>query len=104
MMDLTKLPETRMKHYIEKIIATNSQVEPREKEDHANMLIYANDFVMMQAFHSLPENVKRLIEEHMTMREELLNAQTPAGPGQEAPAAPGPEGMMAAGGPPIGLL
>lgn len=107
MMDMTKLPESRMKHYINRIIATRAQVEPREKEDHANMLVYAKDFVMMQAFAVLDEEVKVLIEEHMSMREQMMAQQAPQGggmPGQPEAGPMGPEAGAAPLGPPVGLL
>ncbi len=92
--DITKVPGNRMKAYFDEITKTGMQKEPRPKENHPEMLVFAQEFVMLQAFHSLPEPIKVLIEEHITLREELVAAaaQPPEGaaPGAAGPgAAPG---------------
>lgn len=99
-VDMVALAETRMLEYFEKIIATRSQVEPREKEDHEKMLAYAGKFVMMRAYQDLDDQLKDLIDEHIDMRQQLVAA--PPAPGGEAAPAPGaPPG--APGAPPEGM-
>jgi hypothetical protein len=99
--DITQLAEDRQREIFERIIATGTQVQPEEFEDHDGMLAYALLFVMTVEFKYLEEDRKQLLREHMKLRlqqkakdTQLTNQLTSAG---------GPEGGAApAGGPGLG--
>jgi hypothetical protein len=105
-LDSGKLASNKMKKYFEKIKKTGVQQQPRSKENHAEMLDWANEYVMTTEFDRLGEPIKALIEEHMTIREDMLreqvNANQPPAPG-EAPAG-GEEAPALPTGPAVGLL
>ena len=89
-MDLVGLAEARQSVYFDYIIKTGMQKEPRQKEDHARMLVYASKFVMMRAYQDLDDTIKELIDDHIDARQALI-VQPPAPGGIELPpgAAPG---------------
>lgn len=103
--DMSKLAENKMKSYFNRIIETGIPQAPREKENHADMLAFAADYVMMEAFDKLPEPIKMMIEDHITAREDLLKAQLQpeTAPGA-APEAPEELQDALPPGPPVGLL
>jgi len=88
-IDIVELATSRMQEYFDFIIETGMQKEPRKKEDHKNMLLYADKFVMMRAYQDLDDFVKDLIDAHIEMRQALI-VQPPAIGG--APGMPAPEG------------
>ena len=102
-LDDGKLATNRMKTYFKRIERTSLQQKPRTKENHADMLEWAFTYVMTTAFDILPENIKVLIEEHITLREDLIKEKLAEEGQAGAPEAPGEE-MALPPGPPVGLL
>lgn len=110
--DVAQLSADRQREIFEEMVARNLYIQPREKQDHQQMLAYAYKYLMTSEFKYLKEEQKALIETHIGEREQLAASQAqgglggaaaPAGMGgpAQAPATqlPGPEG---AGAPPPG--
>lgn len=92
--DLVQMAADRQQEIFDEMEATGTPIAPRELSDHVNMLKYAYDYVMTAHFNLLPEDSKKLIEDHIHAREQLAaKGPQPGAPGQ--PQAPG----MAPGGP-----
>lgn len=97
--DRLSLAADRQREIFEEMTALNVYIEPKELQDHKNMLAYAYEYVMTSEFKYLKQEAQQLIEQHIKAREALAaqGAQPAAGTGAPGPA---PE-MGSAGQPPI---
>jgi hypothetical protein len=109
--DIATLAEDRQREIFEEILATGEPVQPRKYDDHANMLAYASIYVMTEEYKYLEDQEKDLIDQHITMRSQLMaQSQAPqqqpgagvAGPGGQPGQAPQPTGGAGAPPPPPG--
>jgi hypothetical protein len=84
--DMVQMAADRQQEIFDEIQATNSQIPPREMQDHENMLKYAYGFLMGAAFRDFPQETQELIEEHIRLREQKLSEKSG---GTQAPGAAG---------------
>ena len=87
--DVVKLAEDRQYEIFKEMTDTLEYIEPRDRQDHQNMLLFANQYVMTSEFKYLDPDAKLLIEQHISDREQLA-AQTaqPEVPAVGAPTSP----------------
>lgn len=72
MFDELQLASDRQAEIFEEMIEREIYIEPRELEDHQNMLKFAYRYVMDVEYKYLPEGHKALIDQHIKDREELV--------------------------------
>jgi hypothetical protein len=91
LVDMATLAKRRQEEIFEDMISkyeagADSYIAPREMQDHKSMLEAAYKYIMSKRFDNLPEDLKRLIEQHVKAREGMAASTAAA----QAPAAPGP--------------
>ncbi len=88
--DLAQLAEDRMQEVFEEIVATQTQVQPEEFEDHTGMLEFGLTYVMTAEFKYLDDDSKELIREHLRLRKAAAAAEQTGGgtPGGTLPTSP----------------
>ena len=102
--DLIKMAEDRQYEVFKEMIDTGRPIEPKELEDHENMLAYAYRYVMTSEFKYLDQQSKELIEGHIKAREAIAAPPAaPAGAGGAGGLAP-PTGGMTGGIPDVTQL
>jgi hypothetical protein len=107
MHDRLELGNTRQDEIFRKMVETGEYIAPKEYQDHASMLEYAQNYVMTAEFTYLPQDRQDLIVKHYNERLAMTGQQAagamgaggppPAGGPMEAMAAAAPQ---AAGAPP----
>ena len=96
MYDDLSIAENRQREIFEEMILNKKYIQPREHQDHDNMLIYAKRWVMSAEFKALEEGTKQLVEQHIQDRAQV-QAQSLAPPmGAGGPMNPGPAGAPGA--------
>ena len=104
MYDKVTLAADRQREIFEEMSATKKFIPPDPIQDHANMLLYAQDYVMTSEFKYLDAQSKQLIKRHIKEREKLAAPPAPtqgAVPGQGSPLG-GMLGLLGGGGKPPG--
>lgn len=80
--DEVQMAADRQREIFETMRDSEIYIEPKELEDHVNMLLYAYKFRMSSEFKYLPEAAQALIERHMKDREQMeVNRQQTSRPG-----------------------
>jgi len=80
----------KMIHSFEKA-GVSAYIKPHQKEDHQNMINYGNVFIMTSEYENLDDGLKKLIDQHVSEREDIL-ATRAADAAKAAAPAPGPAG------------
>lgn len=96
--DRAEMSAERQRELFDQMIATNIYIPPREIADHQAMLEFAYDYVMTAEYRDLPEQYKRLIEQHIKDREAIVASKATAGQ------ATSPDLGAAPAGPDLGAL
>jgi len=100
--DATDLASDRMREVVERIVATDTQVNPEEFEDHDGMLAYALVYVMTKEFQDLEFDHQALVREHMRLRFAQSKADKATMAGDPNAVDPAAGGIAADGAAPIG--
>lgn len=102
--DIVQMADDRQREIFEEMIATGRYIEPRELQDHQNMLKFAYQYVMTTEYKYLPEDEKQLIDQHIKARE-MLAAQGAAPAGGTPGPTPQPGGLsQLPGGEPMDVM
>lgn len=94
LIDKTQLAYDRQREIFEEIIKTQTQVPPRELQDHKNMLSYCYEFVMTAEYKYLPPETQALIDDHIKQREQMAAAGAQPQSQPAGPMPPGPAGAV----------
>ena len=86
--DMVQQSADRQQEIFDTIISTGQPVEPKQNQDHVNMLKYCSGYVMGASYRDLAPEVQQLIDQHIQARQGLSTAASAAG----APGAPAPAG------------
>ena len=82
--DKVQMSADRQREIFEQMIAKTLYLEPRELQDHKNMLAFAYDYIMTSEFSYLEERHKLLVEQHIRAREQFAAAGPAAQAGADA--------------------
>jgi len=94
--DKLQMAEDRQREIFDEMITTNSLIEPREFQDHPNMIAWALEYFMTAEFKYMQPEHQALCEEHIRRRIQM-EAQSQSGGLSAQPGAPGPAGQPGAG-------
>jgi hypothetical protein len=101
LIDMATLAKRRQEEIFEEMISkydsgADVYIAPREKQEHKLMLEAAYKFLMSKRFDNLPEDLKRLLERHVSEREALAvpPAQAAAPAAAPMPGLPGMPPLM----------
>jgi hypothetical protein len=102
--DLVQMAADRQREIFDEIIATGKAIPPKPKMDHTGMLRFAYGYLMGSTFRDLDPTLQKLIEDHVSAREQLAasDAQKAAGAGVGPGGALPPPGALQPGGTPPG--
>lgn len=87
--DLLQLANDRQREIFEEMIATDTYIPPEELQDHANMLAFAQYYLMTSEFKYLKPEHQELIRRHVKERQQLM-AKDMAGGAPQPPVPPMP--------------
>ena len=92
-VDHMALAKRRQREIFKKMIRsytdrdTAQYIEPRELEDHANMITYCRQYTMSAEYNRLDDDLKSIIDQHIKAREDIVAEQV-AATSQAPPGAP----------------